>query len=156
MIILDRILATTDFSEFSQPAVTYACAIAARFDSELHLLHVCPDAAMLMPEAGGFGIVDLSGQAQACKESAIVELQKLPVGGWENNHAVVRTTRKGSPFLNIIQYAKEGDIDLIVIGTHDRSGLMHLLMGSVAENVVRKARCPVLTVKPKGHQFVMP
>ncbi|HIE96516.1 MAG TPA: universal stress protein [Planctomycetes bacterium] len=156
MISLNRILVTTDFSEFSRPALTYACAMAARFDSELHLLHICPDPAMLVPEADGLGAIDLSGQAQACEEFAIAELQKLPGDGWENEHEVVRATRVGPSFFEIIQYAKELDIDLIVIGTHGRSGLMHLLMGSVAENVVRKAPCPVLTVKPEGHQFVMP
>lgn len=58
--------------------------------------------------------------------------------------------------MEIIDYARENEIDLIVIGTHGRSGLMHILMGSVAERIVRKAPCPVLTVKPEGHQFVMP
>ena len=58
--------------------------------------------------------------------------------------------------MEIIDYACENEIDLIVIGTHGRSGLMHVLMGSVAERIVRKAPCPVLTVKPEGHQFVMP
>lgn len=156
MIKLEKILVTTDFSKFSEPAMTYACAIAARFNSELHLLHVCPDAAMLIPEAGGLGAAGIVDQAKACEESAQVQLKDLPPDGWENEQDVVRATRVGSPFVEIIQYAKEHDIDLIVIGTHGRSGLMHLLMGSVAENVVRKAPCPVLTVKPDGHQFVMP
>ena len=58
--------------------------------------------------------------------------------------------------MEAIDYVREHDIDLLVIGTHGRSGLMHVLMGSVAEKIVRKAPCPVLTVKPEGHQFVMP
>ncbi|MFM7867597.1 MAG: universal stress protein, partial [Planctomycetaceae bacterium] len=62
----------------------------------------------------------------------------------------------GAAFMEIIDYAKSQDIDLIVIGTHGRSGLSHILMGSVAERVVRAAPCPVLSVKPSGHQFVMP
>jgi nucleotide-binding universal stress UspA family protein len=68
----------------------------------------------------------------------------------------VREVRTGATFLEIIDYAKTQEIDLIVIGTHGRSGLMHVLMGSVAERVVQKAPCPVLTVKPEGHQFVLP
>ena len=64
--------------------------------------------------------------------------------------------RTGVPFLEIIRYAKELEIDLIVLGTHGRTGLAHVLLGSVAERVVRKSPCPVLTVHPKGHQFVMP
>ena len=55
-----------------------------------------------------------------------------------------------------VEHAREQDIDITVMATHGRSGLAHLLMGSVAENVVRKASCPVLTVRPEGHQFVMP
>ena len=155
MISLNKVLVPTDFSEFSKPALTYGCAIAARFQSELHLLHVCPDAAMLIPEAGGIGVAGLTDQAEALEESAVRQLQELPGDDWQGA-TVVRATRTGSTFYEIIQYAKDADVDLIVIGTHGRSGLMHLLMGSVAENIVRKSPCPVLTVKPEGHQFVMP
>lgn len=156
MINLKRILVTTDFSEFSEPAVVYGCAIAEKFDSELHLLHVCPDAAMLVPDVNGLGAAGLIDQAQAIAKSAADHLQKLPPENCRAGSTIIRETKIGSPFYEIIQYAKEHDVDLIVIGTHGRSGLVHLLMGSVAENVVRKAPCPVLTVKPDGHQFVMP
>ena len=60
------------------------------------------------------------------------------------------------PFVEIIRYAKENAIDMIVMGTHGYSGVKHLILGSVAENVVRKAPCPVLTIRPENHQFVMP
>lgn len=156
MIKLDKILIPTDFSQFSKPAIRYGCAIAARFESEVHLLHICPDPAMLIPEAGGLGGAGLLEQADAINQSAMSELNKLPEDNWENSRDIVRATRVGATFFEIIQYAREQDIDLIVLGTHGRTGLTHLLMGSVAENVVRKAPCPVLTVKPEGHQFVMP
>lgn len=156
MITLSKVLVPTDFSEFSMPAMTYGCAMAARFDAELHLLHVCPDAAMLVPEVGGLGSAGLLEQAEAFEKAAMEQLEKLPPDNWENGRNIVRVTRVGSPFYEVIQYAKEQEVDLIVIGTHGRSGLMHLLMGSVAENIVRKSPCPVLTVKPEGHQFVMP
>jgi nucleotide-binding universal stress UspA family protein len=58
--------------------------------------------------------------------------------------------------MEIIDYATKENIDMVVIGTHGRSGLMHILMGSIAERVVRLSPCPVLTVKPEGHQFVTP
>ena len=58
--------------------------------------------------------------------------------------------------MEIIRYARKQEIDLIVLATHGRTGLTHVLLGSVAENVVRTAPCPVLTVRPEGHQFVMP
>jgi nucleotide-binding universal stress UspA family protein len=60
----------------------------------------------------------------------------------------------GNPYAEIVQYAEESGIDLIVVGTHGRGAFAHLLLGSVAEKVVRKAHCPVLTVRPAGHQFV--
>jgi nucleotide-binding universal stress UspA family protein len=62
----------------------------------------------------------------------------------------------GMPFLEIIRYAKANDVDLIVIGTHGRSGMEHIIFGSTAEKVVRKAPCPVLSVKPAQREFVMP
>ncbi len=156
MITLNKILVPTDFSDFSRPAMTYACAIAARFDAELHLLHVVPDPAMLIPEAAAFSVEAMQSQTEQLSKDAAVALEKLPCDGWENGRPVVRAVRVGTAFLEIIDYAKKEDIDLLVIGTHGRSGLMHVLMGSVAERIVRKAPCPVLTVKPEGHQFVMP
>ncbi len=156
MIKLKKILVPTDFSEFSKPPLKYGCAIAARFDSELHLLHVVPDAAMLVPEAGMVSGEAMLAQTDALEESAMKQLQQMPDDGWDNGKPITRATRTGATFYEVIQYAKENDIDLIVIGTHGRSGLMHVLLGSVAEKIVRKAPCPVLTVRPEGHQFVMP
>ena len=156
MIKLDRILVPTDFSDFSKPAMLYACAMAARFEAELHLLHVVPDPAMLVPEAAAFSIETMQAQSESLVKDAQAALQKLPTNDWENKKTIVREVRVGAAFMEIIDYAREKSIDLIVIGTHGRSGLMHVLMGSVAERIVRKSPCPVLTVKPEGHQFVMP
>jgi nucleotide-binding universal stress UspA family protein len=89
------------------------------------------------------------------RQSVAQALQKVPDPAGTSTPAI-REIRIGVPFLEIIRYAKEQDIDLIVVGTHGRSGLSHVLLGSVAERVVRKAPCPVLTVHPEGHQFVMP
>ena len=156
MIKLDRILVPTDFSDFSKPALTYGCAIAARFDAELHLLHVVPDPAMLVPEAAAFSVESMEAQTELLRVESMKTLNTLPPDGWSDGKPVVREVRVGAAFMEIIDYAREKDIDLIVIGTHGRSGLMHVLMGSVAERIVRKSPCPVLTVKPEGHQFVMP
>ena len=156
MIKLDRILVPTDFSDFSRPAMQYGCAIAARFSAELHLLHVVPDPAMLVPEAAAFSVETMQAQSESLVKDAQATLHALPPDGWENEKPIVREVRVGAAFMEIIDYAREHSIDLIVIGTHGRSGLMHILMGSVAERIVRKASCPVLTVKPEGHQFVMP
>jgi nucleotide-binding universal stress UspA family protein len=63
---------------------------------------------------------------------------------------------EGSPKAGIVNYARQHKIDLIILATHGRTGLPHIFMGSVAETVVRAAPCPVLIVRPEGHQFVMP
>jgi nucleotide-binding universal stress UspA family protein len=154
MIQLKRILLPTDFSDFSAQATKYACAFAAQFGAQLHLLHVLeihrsptPDFAM--------GLA-LPSRATEVVEDAKRALDSVLDPAWETGREVVKATADGPPFLEIIRYARDHDIDLIVMGTHGRSGLVHVLMGSVAERVARKAPCPVLTVRPEGHQFVMP
>lgn len=155
MIRLRRILLPTDFSDSARAAQTYACALADQYQSELHVLHVMQDVMLMMPEPGtAFGLpqnylVDL-------KLGAEKALDNLLPAEWTKGKVVVRATRMGNPFVEIVRYAREHDCDLIVIGTHGRSGLTHVLLGSVAEKVVRKAPCPVLTVRPEGHGFVMP
>jgi nucleotide-binding universal stress UspA family protein len=67
-----------------------------------------------------------------------------------------RDVREGTPFYEIVRYAKEQNIDLIIMGTHGHTGLTHMLLGSVTEKVVRKAPCPVLTVRHPEHEFVHP
>lgn len=155
MIELKRILLPTDFSEYSKTAINYACAFADQFGAELHLLHVLQDLVALVPEPE-LAIPPPGDYLKELQESCERALDQLLDPAWEAEHKVVRATRQGPPFLEIVRYAKEEDIDLIVIGTHGRSGLAHVLLGSVAERVVRKAPCPVLTVRPSDHQFVMP
>lgn len=154
MIRLERILLPTDFSEFAAPAVEYACEFAKRFGAELHLLHVIEEAApLVLPEAGATGWV--RDYAERAEKWARAQLAGMP-GDLAAGVRVVRATRQGPAFLEIIRYAREKGCDLIVMGTHGRSGLAHVLMGSVAERVVRKAPCPVLTIRPEGHRFVVP
>ena len=155
MINLKRILLPTDFSSNSKQSLSYACAFAEQFKSELHLLHVLQDIVALVPEPGlAFPAPgDYMGQLQ---ESAQKGLETFVDASWAAGKTVVRATRQGPPFLEIVRYAKENEIDLIVLSTHGRSGLAHVLLGSVAEKVVRKAPCPVLTVRSSEHQFVMP
>lgn len=151
MIGLRRILFATDFSEESQPAQELACAFADQFRAELHLLHVvqetvlftvAPDGMFEMPMCD---VDDLRESAQKALESL------LPAARPVSN--VVCAARAGAPFVEIIGYAREQQIDLIVLGTHGRSGLEHVLLGSVAENVVRKACCPVMTVRPSSRRL---
>lgn len=155
MIRLDRILVPTDFSEFSKPALAYACGLAEQFGSELHLLHVLQDLVAMVPEPG-LAFPPPGDYLQELKATAERTLLTMPDAEWAVGKTVVRETRLGTPFLEIIRYSKENDIDLIVLGTHGRTGLTHVLLGSVAEKVVRKAPCPVLTVRPADHEFQMP
>lgn len=155
MIDLKRIAVPTDFSEFSNNALKYGCALSEKFGAELHLIHVLQDLVAMVPEPGlafpppGDYIEQLN---TSCEEA----LAKLPDDSWPVGGNVVRAVRQGPTFVEIVRYAKENEIDLLVMGTHGRSGLTHVLLGSVAEKVVRKSPCPVLTVRPDQHQFVMP
>jgi nucleotide-binding universal stress UspA family protein len=150
MIKLERILIPTDFSGHSKQAGKYACELAKRFTAELHLLHVVEP--LILPESGGLLPPDVIIGEERSQE----ELEKVKEPGFDHATRVIRKIKTGTPFVEIVRYARDNDIDLIVLGTHGRSGLIHALMGSVAEKVVRKAPCPVLTVRPEGHQFVLP
>ncbi len=156
MIPLKRILLPTDFSEQSGEATRYACAFAEQFQAELHVLHVVEKLAATIPEAVVEMATALENYLEVAETKALAQLTKVLEPGWEQGKHVTLATRTGLAFLKIIEYAKEHEIDLIVMGTHGRTGLSHVLMGSVAERVVRMAPCPVLTVHPEGHQFVMP
>ena len=151
MITLKTILVPTDFSECSEAAVRYGRALAQAFGATLHLLHVVQDpytqpwAAEAFPTPLG----DLLEQWQQQARARLVEL--LPEAERANAMIAVQV---GSPFFEIVRYAEEQHIDLVVIGTHGRGPLGHMLLGSVAEKVVRKAPCPVLTVRHPQHQFV--
>jgi nucleotide-binding universal stress UspA family protein len=155
MIDLHRILAPTDFSKHSQNALVYAAAFAEKFGAELYLLHVVQDLGVFIPEAVGMTPVVAPPTEQfaaAAKVSLERALEETPL----KNLTVHAEVREGSPFYEIVRFAKEKDIDLIIMGTHGRGGLAHLLLGSVAEKVVRKAPCPVLTVRHPEHEFVHP
>lgn len=149
-----RILVPTDFSDNAKAAMAYACELARQFNAELHLLNVVDS------NIGAYSIeMDMLGTANMAYDVVEVEkraaklLDALPVDAPPSCN-VIRTTKISSPCYGITEYAQANEIDVIVISTHGHTGLTHFLMGSVAENVVRTAPCPVLTVKPEGHQFV--
>lgn len=154
-IHLKRILAPIDFSDFSELSLKYACALAGPFGAELHLLHVVQDLVAMLPEPG-FAFPPPGDYVEDQRRCAEEMMAKMPDLAWTEGLAVVRRTCQGPPFLEIIRYAREHAIDLIVLSTHGRSGLAHVLLGSVAEKVVRKAPCPVLTVRSPDHTFELP
>lgn len=155
MIELRRILVPTDFSDTSGVAAKYAVALAEAFGASLHLLHVIEEPFVHGGAPQGY-IPDLQAFREPLRKNAEGQLGKvLTAADRERFHARL-VTKFGTPFLEIVRYAKEHDIDLIVMGTHGRGPIAHMLLGSVAAKVVRKAPCPVLTVHHPEHELVMP
>jgi universal stress protein A len=154
MISIQQILVPTDFSEPSEVAVKYGKAFAETFRARLHLLHVVDDCLTSWPSEGASVVVpvaieELEAQAKAQLRAILPDAER------ERIRTCVLTLR-GSPSMEIASYALSEKIDLIIMGTHGRSPMAHLLMGSVAEKVVRKAPCPVLIVRHPEHEFVVP
>lgn len=148
MLPLKRILFATDFSDSAGYAQQYAAELVDRCQAELHLLHVIapvPIPTMGTPE---FAYCTTPSVMVEMEESSLRALGNLFDDAWQSRHRIVKSARVGTTVSIIIDYATEHQIDLIVVGTVGRTGLSHLLLGSVAESVVRKAPCPVLTVRP--------
>ena len=150
-----NILCPVDFSDSSDHAMRYAVALAQTFGVALTLLHVVAPVVAALPGETALPDTlqtDIDELAAACEARMQQTVGALAAEG----HAVQPRVLNGVPFVEIIRYARDAETDLIVMGTHGRTGLGHLLIGSVAERVVRKAPCPVLTVKHPEHEFVMP
>ena len=152
MIQLKKILVPTDFSPHSEIALKYGCEFAEKFGAELHLLTVVQER---IGDVDAFYAVP-GNYAEEVRAEAERRLATFLDPKWNNGRQVTREAVSGVPFLEIIRYARGNAIDLIVMGTHGRGAVKHILMGSVAERVVRKAPCPVLTVRHPEHEFVMP
>jgi len=145
MAQLKRILAPVDFSAGSDGAFAYAMRLAQQFGASVEVLHVVAPPAYAMPFVS-IEAQSLSFDAYA-RGVASVELQEfLTQQRRGTDIAVSGRLEFGDPAQVIAKVAAERGIDLIVMGTHGRTGLSHLLVGSVAEKVVRHARCPVLSV----------
>ena len=146
MTVIARIVVPVDFSAHADRAVEYATTLGKHFGACVDLLHVVEDPF----GSGGWGsevyVSDLDGLRERALEEAKVRLETcrsaIPAGPF----SVVATVRLGHVAQTIVDYAKNANADLIVMGTHGRTGLAHFIIGSVAERVVRLAPCPVLTV----------
>ena len=143
MVTLKKILCPVDHSECSYLALKYAISLALKDEAKLYLMHVI-DSRLYDTE-----IYKLSPyKLNEIDESRIrTDLMKSLPEGTMDVLEVETIVVKGVPFNEIINAATEINVDLIVIGTHGRTGLSHVMLGSVAEKVVRKALCPVLTVR---------
>jgi len=156
VIELSRVLFPTDFSDVSLHALTYARSFADCFSAELHVIHVV-DEAFQYWMAMGPGSLPVGPRPEE-----LVDGSRQSLDAFIREHLadierpIVSDVLVGRPFMEIIRYAHDHEMNLIVLGTHGRGGITHALMGSVAEKVVRKAPCPVLTIRHPEHEFVMP
>ena len=141
-----NVLFATDFSDASEAALPYATAICRRFGATLHTAHVLSDASLLLV-TGGVDYVSMGTIYEDAQSEAKEKLDRLATRFEGIPHR--NYVRHGQVWKNLESIIEEGDIDLIVVGTHGRGGLGKLLLGSVAENILRHASCPVLTVGPK-------
>ncbi|HXB53839.1 MAG TPA: universal stress protein [Vicinamibacteria bacterium] len=152
MINLKRILVPTDFSESARHALTYAVSFAREYKAEIILLHVVENltvgyASDLFPVPMAEVFEEISGYAK-------IELGKLAAEVRSKMAEVRERVIQGKPSAEILRIAREETVDMIVLGTHGKGLLDQALFGSTAERVLRKAPCPVLTVRLSEHEFV--
>lgn len=156
MIKLKTVLFPTDFADLSDHALVYARSFAECFGAKLHVIHVVDEAYQYWMAMGPSSLPVgprpeelVSGSQQTMADYVQKHLADAKID-------VATEVLVGRPFMEIIRFAQEKKIDLIVMGTHGRGVISHALMGSVAEKVVRKAPCPVLTIRHPEHEFTMP
>jgi len=149
-----RVLVPTDFSEISRATLAYAVSLVERCDASLHILHVLED--IVGAEPLGWHLRAGSEIEREVERSAWEDLQQLLS---TEDHARLRVrlaVEWGIPAVEILRYARTHDVDLIAMGRHGRSGFRHLLLGSVAEHIVRNAPCAVLSVSHPAVGLALP
>jgi universal stress protein A len=152
LIEIKSILAPTDFSEHSEMALRYACQIAERLGSELRLLHVLSEIVPAGPEPMLMPVMPTEYYSES-EQKAGEMLDHLLDPAWGRPASVITAVEWGSPVETIVAHALDNRVDLIVIATHGRTGLSHVLLGSVAERIVREAPCPVLTIRDRNRAW---
>jgi nucleotide-binding universal stress UspA family protein len=152
--MIERILIPTDFSESSRNAFKYAIDLNAVFRARLYLVHVLQDftefseynlSPSILPQ------LYLEFEENAAKRLDEMVTTMVPQGMLCDTYIL-----HGVPFYELIQFSRRENVDLIVIGTRGRTGIKHVLFGHTAEKVVKKAHCPVLSVKDPAIEFAMP
>jgi nucleotide-binding universal stress UspA family protein len=151
MLEIKHILAPTDFSHHAEGALRFACGLAERFGATLHLLHVLPE--VVVPVGPDPSLISsfppeyYTESEERSREALSHAIDKA----WGDVKAVELAVRWGDAVDGVVGYATDQKIDLIVIATHGRSGLSHVLLGSVAERILREAPCPVLTIRNRDY-----
>ena len=146
---IKRILFATDFSDGSSHALTYAVDLAKRYSAKLYFVHVIYD----FTKAGGWYVphVSMDEMFKDMEKSAKAELEKTFIKEMQGLKDVEHVVLRGTPYEEIIKFAGTNNMDMIVLGTQGRRGLDRMLFGSTAEQVVRHAPCPVLSVRLPKH-----
>ncbi len=152
MINLKKILCPIDHSDCSKEALKYAVSFAMKDEAELCLLHVID----IRTFDENLDVMTRQVPDDETMKQLKTKLLECVPEEIRNDMKIEATVIQGIPFAEIIGFARKKNVDMIVIGTHGRTGLAHIMLGSVSEKVVRKAPCPVLTVRQKNHKFVMP
>lgn len=140
-----HILVPIDFSEHSKNALKYAIPYAVQFNARLDLLYVVEPT--IYPADFSFGQVGFPNIEEELRKRGSEELNSLVRNEIKGRVPAEAAVRTGKPFYEINEYARETNVDLIIIATHGHSGVEHILFGSTVEKVVRKAPCPVLVVR---------
>lgn len=157
MIRIGRILHPTDFSGNAAEALKYALAFASEYNAQLYLISVVNKSVLqsddLLIGTVAYDELESLGlkNARSRLDEVLLEIRSAAPHLKVSSEIVV-----GTPFVEILRFARQEKIDLIVVGTHGRSSLAHLLIGSTAEKIVRHSPCPVLTIRQKGRIFVQP
>lgn len=147
---IDRILFATDFSEGSDHALPYAVDMARQYGAKLYFVHVIFDVA----KTAGWYVphVSIDEIYRDMEQSARSELEKIYIDEMRGFSNIEYKVLKGIPYEEVCKLAAEQKVDLIVLGTHGRRGIDRMLFGSTAEQVVRNAPCPVLSVRLPQHK----
>ena len=150
---IKKVLVPIDFSDYSKSALKYAVNFTKSFNAEIILVYVVEP--VIYPPDFSMGQIAMPSINTEWDDRAKDELQKLAKNEITGVNSVKTIIKTGKPFVEIIETAKEENIDLIIIATHGHSGVEHILFGSTAEKVVRKAPCPVLTLREplKGFNY---
>jgi nucleotide-binding universal stress UspA family protein len=146
MVNLRKILVTTDLSEHSVAALEYAFSFGLLYASKMYVLYVA-ESASLFPLYGSES--DKHPHAGHVEEVAGEKLDQFILSHIGAERKVTPVIRVGVPSEEIVTFSEEEGVDLIVMATHGRTGLRHIVLGSVAEKIVRRSHIPVLTIKPK-------
>lgn len=148
MIKLNKILVPVDFSEGSALALRYAATFSREYGAQIHLLNVIEEA-VLRPGS----ISDPLNTVAKWEQQNLEELEKF-VPEEYNKLDIIKAVRGGLAYESIIEYAREEEVSLIIIGAHGRTGFIESWLGGNSYEIARKSPCAVLTVKPQGRGFV--